>query len=116
MKTNGTDRPIQKRLDFEADGSQIIAFKFWDRIKILFGFRVIINASFRSEFRPGAMKPLFIVCITPNRDLVAALADSKSIRTVAISSPVLDDLLQVQVERLREQTAKQSTAGKVGRN
>lgn len=106
MKTNGTDRPLPKRLDFEADGSQIIAFKFWDRVKILFGFRVIINASFRSEFRPGAMKPLFIVCITPRSELVPALADSKSIRIVSTVSPASDEVLQIQVDRLREQNAK----------
>lgn len=106
MKTNGTDRPIPKPLSFYAQGTQIWNFTLKQRLAILFGHRLLVNANFWSQHNPGSMSPILQLALTPYSELVPALADKAKLIPVAAIVPVLDEKLEIALDRFRENAAK----------
>ncbi len=106
MKINGTDKPLPKKLAFYADGTQLVRLTFAQRLRVLFGFRIVINISIRSQHNPGAFAPEIQVALTKYHELVAAMADKESMIPVGAVVPVLDETLELAVDRLKEQAAK----------
>lgn len=114
MKTNGTDRPIAKPLAFYADGTQIVHLSFWQRLKLLvFGYRLLVQVSIKSQHNPGTYSPGIQLAFTPHTKLVEACEDSASMIPLWCGAPEKDDVLDLQIERLREMRAAEAATAAV---
>lgn len=106
MKSNGTDRPLPKPLLHESDGTQIVAFGWTERLRILFGFRLLVQVAIRSQNNPGAFSPGIQLALTPHKKLVPACEDSAAMVKVFCGVPENDEMLEIKIDRLRESRAK----------
>ncbi len=99
---------MPKPLLHESDGTQIVAFTMAQRLRILFGFRMLVQVAIRSQHSPGAFSPTMQLALTPHKKLVPACEDSASMVKVFSGVPEKDENLELQIDRLREQRAAEA--------
>lgn len=105
MKSNGTDRPLPKKLPFYNEGAQIFRLGFRQRLRVLFGYNVIVQVLVNSQHNPGCFAPELLIALTPQTKLVEAIADTANMVPVAKAAPEMTEKLEIAVDRLLEKRA-----------